>query len=108
MFYTESTKHHLRHYIVAVFKLHYYPTAVRYPAGGEIVVPPALFDDDLCLFQDIEHLPIKWLVRDAGIRGIAAAFPCDSSFWLGSAPRQSGRRLGDDLTQPMALQIRPQ
>ena len=43
-----------------------------------VVVSPPLFDDDLCLFQDVEDLPIQWFVPEAGIEGLSIRSPMAS------------------------------
>ena len=41
-------------------------------SDGVVVFPP-LFDDDLCLLQGVEDLPIQKLVPEAGIEGLAVS-----------------------------------
>ncbi len=38
-----------------------------------VVVPPPLFDDDLCLLQGVEDFPIQQFIPEAGIEGLAVA-----------------------------------
>ena len=38
-----------------------------------VVVPPPLFDDDLCLFEGVEDFPIQQFIPEAGIEGLAVA-----------------------------------
>ena len=41
-------------------------------SDGVVMVPP-LFDDDLCLLQGVEDLPIQQFVPEAGIEGLAVS-----------------------------------
>ena len=38
-----------------------------------VVVPPPLFDDDLCFFEGVEDFPIQQFIPEAGIEGLAVA-----------------------------------
>ena len=41
-----------------------------------VVVPPPLFDDDLCLFEGVEDFPIQQFVPEAGIETLTiSVFP---------------------------------
>ena len=41
-------------------------------SDGDVVSPP-MFDDDLSLLRGIEDLPIKQIVPEAGIEGLAVS-----------------------------------
>ena len=38
-----------------------------------VAVSPLLFDDDLCLFETVEDLPIQQFIPETDIEGLAVA-----------------------------------